>query len=634
MPPIASKIAFALVLAAMHLAALSLDYVISNNWLLNPKITFPFCLAIFHCDIALLCLWISRRPRFPAISVALLIIVACLTAAAIIYSWQDPSAAWVNSSKVFTESLQGQCVITALLNLPILAVTAWLVARPQPRDWHWLAYAALLLASVLNSWLSSTTNDYVTNRSQAWWLGLHVHVFYHTLFAWILSLTAITLCAWVISSTKGSRSLGLMILALITARITLAASGTVIFWCMRYVNRYGGGWFGGFIINGPSPEEALAMDFHTPLLAILFGVVIAPFCILYNRAAEPTVTPFAPLRQSLLAAVDRRHRFWRLTAFALFISMLNLLSGLSLHLLGVNRSDVHGEQGILVELLFLAPLGLWAAQTGASALFLQAKIWNIWKRLLVVLAWAELSMLGFWGQVALSSSIKWNPSDYVGEVLHVFCGAAILAAAGNAIGYLRGEAVGCPELVPAENQPIKSKRFSLSLADIICLVTTSAALVYPFSVIFTLEHWRSPLQTALHFLVSAVWPLAAGAFSYFLLRAWVSKNTPHAWTLAAASICLLICCGFDYPALHVIGVERFFGVRPSLRFTALPGLLVGLSVAAIGLARCNFVVDHKSFFAKPKAKIAARETPESPTTPRFLGVTTVPAASQPKSPWD
>jgi hypothetical protein len=192
--------------------------------------------------------------------------------------------------------------------------------------------------------------------------------------------------------------------------------------------------------------------------------------------------------------------------------------------------------------------------------------------------------------VALSNSIHWYPSDYVGEVLHVAVGAVALASVGKLFALGSGERITWKQMEGTSTIKDPKRRLSISLSDIICIVTVSAGLAYPFSVIFSLENWVTPSSLLREMVYSSVWPLVTGAAGFFALRAWLKPGNQALAFAAASALCLMSSCAADYPTLTQVGDETFFGVRYSLRMMALPWLFVGTAIAAIGLRRVGFGV--------------------------------------------
>jgi hypothetical protein len=634
-----AKLAFALYLAAMHVAALSLDFTYSNNSLTNSTISgftinFPFSLAVLHLDAALFCTAFVRAQCWKWLLLAPAILISGLTALVLMLSWNYPSIGWMEWLLRVTPSLQGQGALTTLLNLPLFAIFIRLIARGEKHNWKWIALFLILPTSIACCWLSSTTHDILITRSRAWWLERPWLVFSHVVLAATLSWAAVVISACMMISVRKWRHIALAASFLLLSSAMVAAIGiSAMYFAMSRYRLSRPLWY--FNEN----TWPFCYDFSPPLLTGAFTLFLLPFLLSANWSAEPGQNPFATsaAMRPALSVDERRHRFWRLTGLGLLLSALNLVAGLALHLLQVGRNIQFGEHGLFFEFMFLAPLGLWAAQTGASALFLQSNVWNVWKRSLVVLAWAELSILAFWGQIALSNSLQWMPSDYVGEVLHIVVGAMLLAAIGGLWSLFRGERVHCFELEVAATAPNQTKGLSISLGDIICLVTAAAALAYPFSVIFALERWASPTALFAHFLTTSIWPLAASAVSYCVLRNWLTDKETDLQSLALAMVCLLACSAFDYPALQILSTEFFFGVRSSLRFTALPALLIGVALTAIGLARCKFQVVQKASIPMPAPSPIPAPNPTDSTPLRpiiFLGAKPEPASTKAESPWD
>lgn len=624
-----------LVLLAFHVAAFCIDRFVGANSqaYYRQDIGIVFLGCVLSCDAAFLCILGARTKTFPWRMVGAGILPSLLAASFIFWSWIDWSLSWLTFTRGITETFHGQCALLTILLSPLFVAFAWVAARNERRDWHWMVVAILLTISVGICALSSTSYDYISTRSRGWWLDRAWINFFHVVLAAIVSFASVVLCAWVLDHCLRRRPWWIAAAVIMSSAIFIGVAGFLGIITNRYFHY---SWNRGYFATA---LETLGESLGKQGMPVIAAITMLAFCLLlallrvnlsefYLKSGGERVA--SPLMHRAYTAEDRRYRLWRLASFALGISLLNLVIGFYEWLIPIERG-VFGDRGIFFEFVFLAPLGLWSAQMAASAIFLECKIWNIWKRSLVILAWAELSMLAYWGQVALSNSIRWNPSDYVGALLHVVGGALALCLAGVISSKYSGSRIAWKDMESAPGNHREAKPFSISLSDIICLVTVSAGVIYPFSVIFSVEHWQSPVSLFSYFLYTAVWPLITGAAGYFALRAWLGNGRRSFSLLAGFVLCLLASCSSDYSALTQVGEEQFFGIRYSLRFMALPWFFVGAAIAAMGLRRCGFSLVQAAAINKKLEtnSLAEVDVGSSLAQGSFVGAPTNAA-----SPWD
>lgn len=629
------------ILLVFHLAAAALD--INFNYSQTQPLAFnvPWSLAMFQCDAALLCcLFLNCKDAPPRLWIALPILSSALTLGFILYGWIDFGGLLVGYLSTHVTSTSGLCLLLMFLMLPSLTGVYWLLGRCERSPWHGLSFMGLSFLALSATYFASTAFNYIPTRAHSYWINLGWLRYLVTVIAAIQCATSIAVAAWTFERFHRPGAWrtvpGLIVIGSAMAFAPCLAIFVNI-WIVT--SRFSVSRIpqSQFLKEAWTAASLAAADFIVPaftgflMLALATCFRLSGAWSFQNAASSGTLRRPMPLHLPVLAGENRRLQLWRLAGVALFLSALSLASGFYAWLMHI-KGGRFADQGNLFEVLLMAPLGLWSAQMAASALFLECRIWNFWKRLLIILAWAEITLLAFWGQVALSHTLRWLPSDYVGAVLHIILGALLLSLIGRLIKTLTGAApFWC--YFHSEDTPTSLRgRFSLSLSDIICLVAISAGLIYPLSVVSALEQWLSARRLLQDFLLSSYWPLTSGAASYFALRAAISSGKEALAPFTLFLLCLLASTASDQRILAFILDDLYFGIRWSVGMLAFPGLFLGTGIAVISLRHLAFRIADTQPPPFRHSDVTIRESDYGPTPAEAKPVAVTSAEAS--SPWD
>lgn len=630
------------VLAFFHVAAAAIDI---NVYFPQTQLTafhWPWSLKMLQCDAALLCiLFLNCKKSPPLFWMLAPVLLSSLTLGFILSRWVEYGGLATGDFPGSVSSTGYLCLLLTFLLLPLLGGAYWLLGRRERRPWHWLLASGLLLLAVAKIYFASTVFGFTSTRVHSYWIyGAWLRLLV-TVIAAILCSSSIALAAWTFDRFHRAGAWRLLPSLICVAAAMASAPYFVIYVYIWIVTR---GFSGAgripisqFQTEAWTAASAFANDLLVvALTGLLMYLLTACFWLtgagsFLNTASDELAQRPAALPLPKLSSEDRRFQFWRLTGAGLFISALSLACGFYDWITPIQVGRF-ADRGILFEVLLMAPLGLWSAQMAANALFLECRIWNFWKRLLLILAWAEITLLAFWGQIALSHSLRWQPSDYVGALFHIVLGALLLALLGRLIKKQTSAALHW-SCIDSEADPASSRgKFSLSLSDIICLVAVSAAVIYPISVVFALEGGWSSRSLLQDFLLTSYWPLATGAAAYFALRAALTDGKQALTAFTLSLLCLLISTASDQLILAFIFDELFFGVRWSVGMMAFPGLFLGVSFTSIALRHLGFRITDLRTAPSLAIEAAIRQSDYGPTSAEDRGVLAT-TAKEP-SPWD
>lgn len=629
------------ILFAFHLSAAVIDINFFTSRTDPIAINGPCSIAMFQCDAAFLCcLFLNYKNAPYRIWIALPILLSALTHGFILYGWSDSGGLLFGLLPARVMTATGLQLLLSFLMLPSLAAIYWLLRQRVREPLHWLFSAGLSLQLLIAIYFASTVFTYIPTRVHSYWIDLGWLRYLVTVIAAIQSVTTIAVAVWTFDRfhRPGAWRLLPTLIAIGAAMATapyLAIFVNIWIVTSRFsVSRIP---ISQFLTEAWTAATLAAADFIVPALTGLLMLALATSFWLSGALSSPIAGSMRTLDVPLLlhlpvlADENRRFRLWRLAGVALLLSSLSLVLGFcdwTMHM----KPGRFADQGILFEVLLMAPLGLWSVQMAASALFLECRIWNYWKRLLIVVAWAEITLLAFWGQVGLSNALRWLPSDYVGAVLYIILGALLLSLVGRLVTKQTGAAPHW-HYFHSEDPPVSTRgRFSLSLSDIICLVAISAGLIYPLSVIFALERWVSAKSLLEGFLIKCYWPLTSGAASYFALRALLCSGRQASLPIACSLLCLLASTASDQLILAFILDDLFFGIRWSVGLMALPAIFLGLAFLSAALYYLGFrVADSRQLKPLPNERISGPSdyAPISPDIQPALATPTTPT-----SPWD
>lgn len=616
---------FALLCA--HPAAVAVDLILGLASGGSNAVRFLPLLVVIHCDAALFWIWATQNDR----RFRRMLIYCCLSSLLALLFFFLAGGPHSGVASGFCESQPGLAILQTVLGLPLIVLLFRCHQNGVRCGWFWLATGGLLLCFGAIASLTGTLSDSPWQR-----IGWVERVWFpdesliRGLVICVVNLAAIFFCAAIfesiVSRQRAVHWLGLFGICLTLILVTSWAIG-------GNMNSMSWTAFGRPPTWNIQWLSMLVSPLSIPIASSMVMMAIAGlFRLLKWQSTSRENVPFGVLEPNCSPVAKTRFRILLgLVRVALSISAANLVVGFLQSWITVDTNRF-GRNGLLSELLYMAPHGLWAAQAGLSAVYFQSSILNPWKRLLVVLVWAELSMAAFWGQVALASWMRAEPSEFVGSLFHCVVGGVLVGAVGIAVGkYLLKPPVrvACEGL--ESPQDLRVRRASLSLGDLITILTAFAAISYPISVVFSLEIWRNPLELGYFVLIRLPWLLAATGAVAIAVQTWLDGKRPSYWCAALIGALLVGCCAHDWATLSFNYSERFFGVRYGFRILALPAMFLATATGAVALKQCVFrvvLVSTPSLTVSPRELARLRGNSEGQEHQKTV-VTT-----QAASPWD
>lgn len=604
------------VLAALHVIALGVDGARLAGPI-NVDAPAPWTLGLLHCDLALAAVWgrATRDRRMVVLCAAGFVSFAAHVAAFAPNAVVSFPREFAPSARSIVSQNDMWALIETLLHAPFLLLAIWsLYTKRRDRIWLGLGIAALSICAdvrvISTSLVPSTDFGGSVALRMIPLLLLSVGN-----FASILLSAAV---AELISTRVHWRRAFLLVIGVVTTFTVISClisglgTGGVVVWGVGSIF-----WFEHWLYEWGAllliPLLAATLTGLSTLAALSAGEISS----LEDASSNDAV---APIASKLSVAA-------RLIAAALSLSCLNLLCGVGLLTTEVSAREF-GKSGMIGELIFMSPFGLWAAQAGLSAIFLQWKGLSRWQRILIVLIWAELSVVAFRGQIALASRFQAPPSEFVTAIFQMTGISFLLAAIG---GWAVKTKVTCDHLATMEENALPN--WSLRLSDVLTLVATIAAIAYPISVVIAFESPRGLLWFLPSIAVRAVWGVGIAVAVYLIVRSWLEEVSPpflgELPVAAFASALLLGCLTKDWLDLKgVVYWDEFLGFRVGgYRLLSLPAAFLAMSIGAVALRRSGFRVVKPARAGRPMQLSAEAEQASS------FRPTPVTAATE-KNPWD
>lgn len=599
-PQPSSRIVALFALLCAHPAAVAVDSILGLASGFSDAVRFLPLLVVIHCDAALFGIWATQNDR----RFRKMLLYCCLSSVLALLFFFLAGGPDSGVASEFCESQPGLAILQIVLGLPLIVLLFRCNQNGVRRGWFWLATGGLLLGFGAIASFTGTLSDSPGQRIgwvERFWFPDEALI--RGLVICVVNLAAIFFCAAVFESIVGHQRavhwLGYFGICLALILVTSWAIGG---------NMNSKSWttFG----RPPTWNKQWFNMLLSPLsIPIASGMVMMAIAGLFRLLKWQSVSrenaPFQLREPGCIPVAKTRFRILvGLIRVALIISAANLVVGFLQSWITIDTNRF-GRHGILSELLYMAPHGLWSAQAGLSAVFFQSSTLNLWKRMLVMLVWAELSMAAFWGQVALASWMRAEPSEFVSSLFHCAVGGVLVGAVGIAVGkYLLKPPVrvACEGLESL--QDLRVRRASLSLGDLITILTAFAAISYPISVVFSLEIWHNPLEFGYIVLIRLPWLLAASGAVAIAVQTWLIGKRTSFWCIALIGALLVGCCAHDWATLSFYYSERFFGVRYGFRILALPVMFLATGVGAVALKQCGFRVVLES---APPLTVSSRE---------------------------